>query len=147
MYSTHTYTALIHHWSSGFRYTLRTNTPGVTTAAGQQGTLSFEDEEHDGFSPAGIYDDPLVVPPPSAYSEAFLRQLAPQVTAAVQRDIQVRATQRRTQCSTLPADWSIPWVQCWAESALWGNGQEPPPTGLLQVLANSAGTNEQPLCR
>jgi hypothetical protein len=147
VYDTYTYTALIHRWSSGFRYTLRTNTPGVTTAAGQQGTISFEDEEHEGFSPAGIYEDRLEIPPPSAYSEAFLKQLAPQVTGAVQRDIQVRAAQRRAECSTLPADWSVSWVQCWAESALWGSGQEPPPTGLLQVLATSAGTTEQPLCR
>ncbi|PTL82774.1 hypothetical protein [Vitiosangium sp. GDMCC 1.1324] len=147
VHDTFTYSVLTHRWSSGFRFTLQTNTPGAPAPAPQQGELRFQDQEHVGFSPAKIQADPLEVPNPWAYSDAFLRELAPHVFAAVQQDGRVRGAQRRTQCAELPANWSTPWVQCWAEATLWEGGQEPQPNGFLQLLASNAGASEQPMCR
>jgi hypothetical protein len=65
----------------------------------------------------------------------------------VQRDAQVRGAARRSACSTLPADWSTDWVQCWAEATLWESGAEPPPDEFLRLVASSAGASEQPRCR
>ncbi|WNG35631.1 hypothetical protein F0U61_19645 [Archangium violaceum] len=147
VYDTFTYSAWTHRWSSDFRFTLQANTPGATAPARQQGVLSFQDEEHVGFRPAGLSANALEAPSPRDFSNAFFNQLAPHLLEAVQRDAQVRAAQRRAQCNELPANWSIPWVQCWAESTLWEKGQEPQPTELLQLIATRVGAAEQPLCR
>lgn len=147
VYDTFTYSVWTHRWSSDFRFTLQANTPGATAPARQQGALSFQDEEHVGFRPAGLDADALETPSPRDFSNAFFNQLAPHLLEAVQRDAQARGAWRRAQCNELPADWSIPWVQCWAESTLWGSGQEPQATGLLQLIATRAGASEQPLCR
>jgi hypothetical protein len=147
MYENFNYSVMTHRWASGFRFTLRSSTPGAAPVPQQSGLLSFEDQEHVGFSPGGLQPDPLQVPPAEAYSSAFLQQLAPHAFAAVKQDSEFRAAARRAQCAQLPADWSTPWVQCWAESALWGSGQQPQVTEFLSVLATSAGASEQPLCR
>lgn len=147
VYDNFRYSVLTHRWASGFRFTLQSNTPGVAPYAQQSGMLSFEDQEHVGFSPAGIEADPLVVPPPQAYADAFLQQLAPHVFTVIKKDSEVRAAARRAQCAALPADWSTSWVQCWAEASLWGNGEQPQPAEFLRTLASSAGASDQPNCR
>lgn len=147
VWDTFNYPVLQHRWSANFRFALQTNTPGASLPEQQDGQLSFQDEEHVGFSPAGLAPDPLEAPPAQAYADAFLQQLAPRVFDAVRRDAAVRAAARRAQCDGLPADWSTPWVQCWAEVALWGNGQEPQARDFLQVLASSANAPAQPACR
>ena len=147
IYDSFTYAVRTHHWSSNYSYTLESSTPGAEMAAQRSGVLSFEDQEHVGFAPAGITEDPLVVPPAQVYADAFLRQLAPSVREAVQRDAHARAASRRAQCAALPGDWSPSWVQCWAEAALWGTGSEPQPHAFLQVLANSGGALDPLVCR
>ena len=147
VWDTFTYSVMTHHWSSGYSFNLTSNTPGANQAGQSSGVLAFEDREHVGFEPARLVADPLVVPPDQAFSDAFLHELTPHLMTALQRDAQARAAARQAQCSTLPANWSPSWVQCWAEAALWGNGAEPPPHAFLQVLASSTGATEQPLCR
>jgi hypothetical protein len=145
-YDDFTYSVWTHRWKSGFRFTLQASTPSSTPFE-QVGEMRFEDREHVGFGPAGLVADPLVVPPPQAYADLFLQQLAPPVLAAVKRDAQARGAVRGAQCGALPADGSVSWVQCWAEAALWKNGQAPQPTELLQLLATSVDSSAQPLCR
>lgn len=147
VYDTFTYAVLHHRWSSDFSFQLQASTPLTTPPDAQSGELRFEDQEHVGFSPAGLAPDPLNEPPARAYADAFLQQLAPRIFAAVVRDAQVRGTARRADCNALPADWGIPWVQCWAESALWGSGQEPAAGEFLQVLATQANASASPVCR
>ncbi|QRK04989.1 hypothetical protein JQX13_32905 [Archangium violaceum] len=147
VYDTFTYSVWTHRWSSDFRFTLQANTPGSTAPVHHQGVLRFEDDEHVGFSPAGLRANALEVPSARDYSNAFFEQLAPHMLAAVHRDAQARGAQRRAWCNELPTDWSTPWVQCWAESTLWESGREPQPTALLQLIATRAGASEQPLCR
>jgi hypothetical protein len=147
VYDTFTYSIFTHNWSSPFQFTLETSTAGMQPPVRQAGELRFADAEHVGFQPAGLTADPLDVPPPQAYSQAFLSQLAPHVFAAVQRDAQVRGAARRAACASLPADWSTSWVQCWAEAALWESGNEPAPNEFLRVLASSKGAPQQPQCR
>lgn len=147
VHDTFTYSVLHHRWSSDFSFQLQASTPVPTPPEVQSGELRFEDQEHVGFSPAGIEADPLDAPPARAYADAFLQQLAPRIFAAVQRDAQVRGNARRAECNTLPKDWGIPWAQCWAESALWGSGQEPPVGEFLQLLATQANASAMPACR
>ena len=147
VYDTFTYSIFTHNWTSPFQFTLETSTAGTQMPVRQAGELRFADAEHVGFRPAGLAADPLDVPPPQAYSQAFLSQLAPHLFAAVQRDAQVRGAARRAACASLPADWSTSWVQCWAEAALWESGNEPAPQEFLRVLASSKGAAEQPQCR
>lgn len=147
VYDTFTYSVRTYQWSSDYRFTLQSSTPGSTEPARGAGALRFQDEEHVGFRPGGLSPDPLVVPSGQAYADAFVAQLTPYVVAAVKRDAEARGAWRRSQCDTLPADWSIPWVQCWAESALWASGQEPQASEFLHLLATSASASAQPLCR
>ncbi|MFL5346853.1 MAG: hypothetical protein ACJ8AT_18885, partial [Hyalangium sp.] len=65
----------------------------------------------------------------------------------VQKESVARGATRRAQCSALPEDWGLSWVQCWAEASLWESGREPQVTDFLRVLASSAGDSDQPLCR
>ncbi len=146
VYDDFTYSVWTHRWKSGFRFTLQASTPSARPVE-KVGEMRFEDREHVGFGPAGLQADPLVVPPPQAYADVFLQQLAPHVLAAVKRDSEARGAVRGAQCGALPADGSVSWVQCWAEAALWKNGQEPQPTELLQLLATSVDSSAQPLCR
>jgi hypothetical protein len=147
VYSTFNYVVRNHIWSSGYHFTVQTNTPGAPTPLRQQGTLRFEDKEHVGLAVAKLREDPLVVPLPDAYSKAFLAQLGSAVTSMVRADGEVRGSARRAQCQELPADWSIPWVQCWAEASLWGSAREGDGVGFLQVLATSAEGTSSPRCR
>jgi len=146
LYEDFHYNVRTHHWKSNYRFTLQASTP-ATPPVQHAGETRFEDQEHVGFSPANLQPDPLVVPPPQAYADAFLKQLSPHVLAAVQRESQLRGAARMEQCKTLPENWGIPWVQCWAEASLWSTGETPPPTGFLQLLATSAGAPAQPQCR
>jgi hypothetical protein len=146
VYDDFTYSVWTHRWVSGFRFTLQASTPSSRPVQ-KVGEMRFEDREHVGFQPAGLVADPLVVPPPQAYADIFLQQLAPQVFEAVKRDSMARGAVRGAQCGALPADGSVSWVQCWAEASLWKNGQEPQPTELLQLLATSVDASAQPLCR
>ncbi|MFY0570794.1 hypothetical protein ACN28E_44150 [Archangium lansingense] len=146
VHDTFTYSVFSYQWSSDYRFTLQSSTPSSEPSGGA-GSLRFQDEEHVGFRPAGLSADPLVVPNEQAYADAFVSQLTPYVVAAVKRDAEARGAWRRSQCNTLPADWSTPWVQCWAESALWSVGQEPHASEFLNILATSAGATSMPVCR
>jgi hypothetical protein len=146
LYEDFHYNVRTHRWTSSYRFTLQASTPS-TPPVQQEGQTRFEDQEHVGFSPGKLQPDPLVVPPPQAYADAFLEQLSPHVLEAVRREGQVRGAARMEQCKTLPAGWGIPWVQCWAEATLWSSGETPPPTSFLQFLATSAGAPAQPRCR
>lgn len=147
VYDDFRYSVLTHHWASSYRFTLQSSSPGSTPTPEQAGELSFEDQEHVGFSPGGLAADPLEVPTAEAYASAFVQQVAPSVFSEVQRDSIARGTARRAQCSALPENWGLPWVQCWAEASLWESGREPQVTDFLRVLASSAGDSDQPLCR
>lgn len=140
------YTVRTHRWTSSYRFTLQASTPS-TPPAQHAGQTRFEDQEHVGFEPAKLQSDPLVVPPPQAYADAFLKQLAPYVLEAVRREGQLRGAARMEQCKALPADGGIPWVQCWAEATLWSSGETPPPAQFLQRLTTSAGASAQPQCQ
>jgi hypothetical protein len=141
------YPVFTHHWSSGYKFSLQSSSPGSTPVPEKSGELVFEDQEHVGFSPAGLAPDPLVVPPPAAYAGAFTQQVAPLVFSAVQQDSVARGNARRAQCSALPQDWGLSWVQCWAEASLWERGQEPQVGEFLNLLATSAGGSGPPQCR
>ncbi|ATB41455.1 hypothetical protein CYFUS_006921 [Cystobacter fuscus] len=147
VHDTFTYSVLTHDWRSPYQFTLRANTPGGSPPVQDAGELRFSDAEHVGFSPAGISADPLDVPPPHAFANAFLDRLAPHVFAAVQHDARVRGAARRSACNALPANWNTDWVQCWAEATLWENGSEPAPDEFLRLVASSTGASEQPRCR
>ena len=142
-----TYSVMTHDWVSPFQFTLRSSTPGAQQPVREAGELRFTDVQHVGFQPAGISPDPLDVPPPHAFSKAFLDRLAPHVFSTIQRDAQIRGAARRAACAALPANWSTDWVQCWAEASLWENGVEPAPNEFLRLVASSAGSAEQPNCR
>jgi hypothetical protein len=146
IHDTFTYPVRMVRWSSDFQFTLQANTQGGVQPVQQSGALRFEDEEHVGFSPAGLKPNPLEEPPVQAYADAFLQQLAPHVFEAVRRDGEVRGAARRAECGELPEGWGLPWVQCWAEASLWG-GQPPEVSQFLQLLATQAGGSAQPLCR
>jgi hypothetical protein len=146
LHDTFTYPVRMVRWSSDFQFTLQANTRGGTQPVQQSGALRFEDEEHVGFSPAGLKPNPLEEPNAQAYANAFLQQLAPHVFEAVRRDGEARGAARRAECGAMPENWGLPWVQCWAESALW-SGQEPQVSEFLQLLATQAGGAVQPLCR
>ncbi len=147
VYDNFMYSVLTHRWMSSYRFTLQSSSPGSTPTAEQAGELRFEDQEHVGFSPGGLVPDPLEVPTAGAYATAFIQQVAPSVFAEVQRDSVARGAARRAQCSALPEDWGLPWVQCWAEASLWESGQEPQVTEFLHILASSAGASDPPQCR
>ncbi|WP_257460546.1 hypothetical protein [Archangium lipolyticum] len=147
VYEDFTYSVLTHRWASAYRFTVQASTPGSAPSASQEGELRFEDMEHVGFGPAGLQPDPLEIPTSGSYANAFLQQVTPHVFAAVQQDSVARGAARRAQCSALPANWGLPWVQCWAEASLWQNGQEPQVNEFLNLLATSAGTSDQPQCR
>jgi hypothetical protein len=146
LYEDFHYTVRTHHWKSNYRFTIQASTP-ATPPVQQEGQTRFEDIEHVGFSPGNLQPDPLVVPPPQAYADAFLQRLSPHVLEAVRREGQLRGAARMEQCKTLPAGWGIPWVQCWAEATLWSSGETPPETAFLHLLATSAGAPAQPKCR
>ncbi|WP_375767434.1 hypothetical protein NR798_38015 [Archangium gephyra] len=146
VYDTFTYSVWTYQWSSSYRFRLQSSTPSAEPAQGA-GALRFQDQEHVGFRPGGLSPDPLVVPSDQAYADAFVAQLTPYVVAAVKRDAEARGAWRRNQCGALPADWSTPWVQCWAESALWASGKEPQASEFLNLLASSASASSPPLCR
>ncbi len=146
IYDTFVYPVVTHQWSSAYRFMVQSNIPGSTPSPQQTGALRFEDQEHVGFGPGGLSPDPLVVPPAQAYADAFTQQVAPHVFAAVQQSSIARGAARRAQCSTLPEDWGIPWVQCWAEASLWESGREPMATEFLRILAGSAGASSEPMC-
>lgn len=146
LYDTFEYVVRTYRWTSDFRFSLQTSNPTISPET-QTGTLRFEDVEHVGFGPAGVVADPLEIPPAQAYVDAFLRQLGPSVLAAIERDAVARAATRRAQCGEPPAEWNLSWIQCWAESSLWGNGREPQADEFLQTLASSAGAPAQPSCR
>lgn len=147
VYDTFRYSVWTYNWSSNYRFKLQSSTPGSTEPVQGAGALQFQDQEHVGFRPGGLTPDPLVVPNEQSYADAFVAQLTPYVVAAVKRDAEARGAWRRSQCSALPADWSTPWVQCWAESALWSSGKEPQASEFLHLLATSAGASSPPLCR
>ncbi|HEY0095440.1 MAG TPA: hypothetical protein VGB96_14010 [Archangium sp.] len=147
VYDTFTYSVWTYRWSSNYRFTLQSSTPGSTAPAQGAGALQFQDQEHVGFRPGGLSEDPLEVPSDQAYADAFIEQLTPHVVEAVKRDAVARGMWRRSQCSALPADWGTSWVQCWAESALWASGQEPQASEFLNLLATSASASSPPLCR
>ena len=147
VYDTFTYSVWTYRWSSNYRFTLQSSTPGSTEPAQGAGALQFQDQEHVGFRPGGLSADPLEVPSDQSYADAFLKQLTPYVVEAVQRDAVARGAWRRSQCSALPADWGLSWVQCWAESALWSSGKEPQASEFLGLLATSASASSPPLCR
>lgn len=147
VYDTFTYSVWTYQWSSNYRFTLQSSTPGSTEPARGAGALRFQDQEHVGFSPANLSPDPLTVPSEQSYADAFVTQLTPYVVTAVKRDAEARGAWRRSQCGTLPADWGTSWVQCWAESALWASGHEPQASEFLNLLATSASAPAQPLCR
>lgn len=141
------YSVLTHRWSSGYRFSVQSSSPGSAPTPEQAGELNFEDQEHVGFSPGGLAPDPLEVPTSGVYASAFTQQVAPVVFSAVQQESVARGTARRAQCSALPADWSPAWVQCWAEATLWERGQEPQATEFLGLLATSGGATNPLLCR
>ncbi|HYO64582.1 MAG TPA: hypothetical protein VEU33_00760 [Archangium sp.] len=147
VYDTFTYSVWTYHWASNYRFKLQSSTPGSTEPVQAAGALQFQDQEHVGFRPGGLSPDPLVVPTEQSYADAFVAQLTPYVVSAVKRDAEARGAWRRSQCGELPADWSTPWVQCWAESALWSNGREPQASEFLHLLASNAGASSPPLCR
>ncbi len=147
VYDTFTYSVWTYRWSSNYRFKLQSSTPGSTDPLQGAGALQFQDDEHVGFRPGGLVADPLEVPSEQTYADAFVAQLTPYVVAAVKRDAEARGAWRRSQCSALPADWSTPWVQCWAEAALWSNGREPQASEFLHLLATSAGASSPPVCR
>ncbi|WP_224362798.1 hypothetical protein [Hyalangium versicolor] len=147
VYDDFRYSVLTHRWSSPYRFSLQSSSPGSAPTPEQAGELSFEDQEHVGFSPGGLMPDPLEVPPTVAYADLFIRQVAPSVFTAVQKESVARGSARRAQCSALPEDWGVSWVQCWAEASLWERGQEPQVTEFLSLLASSGGASAQPQCR
>ena len=147
VHDTFNYSVFTYNWSSNYRFKLQSSTPGSTEPVQAAGALRFQDQEHVGFRPGGLSPDPLVAPNDQSYADAFVAQLTPYVVEAVKRDAQARGAWRRSQCDTLPADWSSPWVQCWAESALWSSGKEPQASEFLGLLASNAGASSRPLCR
>lgn len=147
VYDTFTYSVWTYYWSSAYRFKLQSSTPGSTEPVRAEGALQFQDQEHVGFRPGGLAPDPLVVPTEQSYADSFVAQLTPYVVDAVKRDAAARGAWRRGQCESLPADWSTPWVQCWAESALWSSGQEPQAIEFLGLLASNAGASSRPVCR
>jgi hypothetical protein len=147
VYEDFVYSVLTHRWAAPYRFTLQSNSPAVVPSGPLAGELQFEDQEHVGFSPAGLNPDPLVIPTGNDFANAFIRNAAPSVFEAVQRDAMARGTARRAGCSALPEDWGTSWVQCWAEATLWENGREPQATEFLRLLAASAGAADSPQCR
>jgi len=147
VHDTFVYAVVTHNWALPYRFMVKSSNPGSTPSPQQMGELRFEDQEHVGFSPGGLSPDPLEVPSARAYADAFTQQVAPHVFAAVQQESMARGAARRAQCSTLPEDWGLPWVQCWAEASLWESGREPQPTEFLRTMAASAGGSGQPVCR
>jgi hypothetical protein len=147
VYDTFTYPVKTHRWSSAFHFTVQPSTPDAPAPVRQEGVVRFEDTEHEGFAPAKISLDPLEPPPSKAYSDAFLKRLAPHVVDAVQRDGKSRGAARRTLCRESPESWSSSWVQCWAEASLWESSLGPLPNEFLQFLASSAGAPMQIQCR
>jgi len=147
VYDTFAYSVITHNWAVPYRFMVKSSSPGSTPSPLQTGELRFEDQEHVGFSPGGLSPDPLVVPSARTYADAFTQQVAPHVFAAVQQESIARGAARRAQCSTLPEDWGLPWVQCWAEASLWESGREPQAAEFLRTLAASAGSSSQPMCR
>jgi hypothetical protein len=147
VYDTFVYPVMTHRWTSAYRFTVQSNSPGATPSPEQSGALHFEDQEHVGFGPGGLSPNPLEVPSAGAYADAFMQQVAPHVFAAVQQGSIARGAARRAQCSALPEDWGISWVQCWAEASLWETGREPQAAEFLGILAASAGVSSQPMCR
>jgi hypothetical protein len=147
VYDTFVYPVVTHQWSSAYRFTVQSSSQGSAPSPQQAGTLRFEDREHVGFGPGGLSPDPLVVPSAKTYADAFIQQVAPHVFAQVQQGSIARGAARRAQCSALPENWGIPWVQCWAEASLWESGREPQAAEFLRILASSAGVSNQPMCR
>jgi hypothetical protein len=147
VYDDFVYSVRSYRWSSSYRFTLESSSPGSVPTAPQEGALRFEDQEHVGFEPGGLRPDPLKVPSSVDYANAFIQQVVPSVFEAVKQDSMARGAARRAQCNELPQSWGLPWVQCWAESSLWESGREPQVTEFLRLLAASAGGPDQPLCR
>lgn len=147
VYDTFVYAVVTHSWELPYRFMVKSSSPGSTPSPQQAGAVRFTDQEHVGFSPGGLSPDPLEVPSPRAYAGAFTQQVAPHVFAAVQQESIARGAARRAQCSTLPEDWGVSWVQCWAEASLWESGREPQAAEFLRTLAASAGEPSQPMCR
>jgi hypothetical protein len=147
VYDTFEYPVMTHRWAMPYRFTVQSGSPGSIPSPQQAGELRFEDQEHVGFGPGGLNPDPLEVPSARAYANAFIQQAAPHVFAAVQQASIARGAARRAQCSALPEDWDISWVQCWAEASLWESGREPQAAEFLAILAASAGASSQPVCR
>jgi hypothetical protein len=147
VYSTFNYTEKTHTWTSDFHFTIKTSTPSVTVPFRKKGELRFEDKEHPSHVDSKLDADPLEPPSSSAFAEAFLRELTPQVLEAVRLDGAVRSAARVAQCNELPADWSSTWVQCWAEASFWKSGDAPPADAFLQLLASHAGASQQVKCR
>ena len=141
------YPVRTHRFSSNYRFTLQSSSPGSAPTPPKDGALFFEDQEHVGFAPGGLQPNPLDVPPARAYADAFMQQVAPAVFSEVQRDAIARGAARRAQCNALPESWDPSWVQCWAEASLLESGREPQAPDFLRILAASAGAPDQPQCR
>lgn len=140
------YAVRTHNWGYDFRFRIWTNSGGLSTLS-HQGTLNFEDKEHDGFVLAKLEPDLLKPPHPKEVAKAFLEQLRPHVVTAVRQDGALRAARRRAQCERYPAQWSTDWMQCWTEAALWESGQVPSATRLLETLAATTGAYRSVQCR
>jgi hypothetical protein len=144
-YEDHTYPVFTYTWTSDFRFTVQAGSGEAPLRF--SGGVRFTDETHEDFSPADLAADPLVRPSPSDFTEAFLEKLTPQVVQAVTQGRVVRGALRRTECHTLPQDWELDWVQCWAEAGLWEQGQAPQGVGFLQTLLASADPSARVQCR
>ncbi|HLU65961.1 MAG TPA: hypothetical protein VKZ63_06780, partial [Kofleriaceae bacterium] len=87
--------------------------------------LTFEDDEHGGFQPAGVSPDPLAPPEPGRFARAIQELARDEVERLFRVELSRRAAERAPLCGER-TEWTPAGLQCRGEYYLL-TGQRPSP--------------------